>query len=115
LYRVQVKTAEKISSTAKGEVAQYYLPLDQLSGVKNTELYYIFVRRLQNAWDFVVLSRIDLLALRKRFEASSKKKPPRTKVLNMKITFTDKNVTGWGESLQKHRRAFLAYFPKLAR
>lgn len=115
LSRIQVKTAEQSTQTQKGLVAQYSLPQDQLQLAKNTELYYVFVRRLTGSWEFVIISRPDLLALRQRFEKSSTKKLPQTNVLTLRMTFSASDVTGWGESLQKYRGSFASYFPTLAR
>jgi hypothetical protein len=115
LSRVQVKTAEKITKTRYGRVAQYNLSSEQLKLEKNTELYYVFVRRLQASWEFVVLSRPDLLDLRERFEKAEKKKARTTEMLTLRMTFGVQSVTVWEESVQPYRGDFERYFPRLPR
>jgi hypothetical protein len=59
LWRIQVKTAIGVGR-GYGCSSQYQVPLAQLRKIGPTPLFYVFVLRWENRWEFVFLSQEEL-------------------------------------------------------
>ena len=111
--RLQVKSATGRASEPGGadarEVrASFKLSRRQLRTPQPIELFYMFVVRLEKTWRFLVVPRVQLLAVREAFVAASREgvgRPPladdvaKGDTLSLQVVLTDRSARGWGAPL----------------
>jgi hypothetical protein len=132
VIRVQVKTAERVTPAGDGVRVVYAgVSLAQIwSGT--LPFFYVFVLRRAERWEFVVMRRESLRALRASVEADAAdpsgpsrpgKRPKKTRpalgaapasaaTLSLAFTFSRADVTLWGRSVLRHHNDW-SEFPEV--
>lgn len=109
--KIQVKTSTPVShKKSKSLSGVYQVPRDQLQTAKRAPLYYAFALIPEKAWDFVLIPRAELFRIRQAYEKKAPKQA-KSETNKLTLTFSGKEVTGWGQSLTRYRGAFARYFP----
>jgi hypothetical protein len=115
--RVQVKTSS-VSSVEGGRWrATFNLSRKQLRTAWPIELFYALMTRFEGRWAFLVIPRVDLLAIRDAYVKSSSQRsligrPPlddegaKTDSLRLDLDFEGDTVAGWGVSLGPYRNCW---------
>jgi hypothetical protein len=110
--RVQVKTSS-VSSVRNGRRGTFSLSRKQLQAARPIELFYALMTRFEGRWAFLVIPRVDLLAIRNAYVESSSQRPltgrpplgdeeAKTDSLRLDLDFEGDAVAGWGVSLGKY-------------
>lgn len=111
--KIQVKTSTPAPHKSGLAVSGVYqIPREQLNSGKRVTLYYAFALLPDKEWDFVLIPREELLRIRIVFEQSTPTFAS-SETNKLTLTFTEQDVTGWGQSLQSYRGAFERYFPRV--
>jgi hypothetical protein len=109
-YRIQVKTARADPRDA-GHQAQFRLSRRQLATALPVELFYALIARIDERWQYFVIPREDLFALRRRFEAAPRSgsgRPPvsdataKTDDLTLAMFIGKAEASGWGNQLGQY-------------
>lgn len=112
MWRLQIKTSENNT---------YLLSRRQLREPKANELFFMFMKRSETRWRFVLIPRQKLSDLRDDFEAAPKagKKGPKPKAdrdakdgLSLKMKWSSSDAECWGASLAEFLEKWPEQFPE---
>lgn len=118
MWRLQVKTSDQ----PEDSYGVYQLSRRQLREVKANELFFMFMRRCESRWRFILIPRDKLAEIRDDFERGDRTGRPgrrpvadgeaKTDTLMLKIEWSETDARGWNASFVPYLDRWPDTFPE---